>query len=146
MDDNQLPAELQQLERELAGRPRPVPPAELRRRVIDGARAELRRNGSRNGWTFAAAVAAAVVVWINLSMSATLGTDYGPGPDTAGPPVDKVAAQIRQLLPELSQRDALRQAVLLQARSDLTLYPSVPAGSASSRPLGDLDALLPQGE
>ena len=146
MDDNQLPTDLRQLERELAGRPRPGPPAELRRRVIDGARVELRRNGSRNGWPLAAAVAAAVVVWINLSMSATLGTDYGPGPDTAGPPAGKVAAQIRQLLPELSENDALLQAVLLQSRSDLTLHPSVPAGPASLRPLGDLDALLPQGE
>ena len=105
MENRQLPPDLQQLERDLAGRPRPGPPAELRQRVIEGARVELRRNGSRNGWTSAAAVAAAVVVWINLSMSVTHATDYGSRPDTPRPPVGKLAAQIRQLLPELSESD-----------------------------------------
>jgi hypothetical protein len=146
MENEQFPPELEQLERDLADRPRLDPPAELRERVIDGVRAELQRNGARNGWTFAAAVAAAALVWANLSLSATLGTDYSPQPGSLRPPVDEVAEQIQQLLPELSQREALRQAVLLQARSDLLLYPHVSAGPAASRRLGDLDDLLPQGK
>lgn len=155
MENEQLPPELEQLERDLADRPRLDPPAELRQRVIGGVRAELRRDGPRNGWAFAAAVAAVVLVWLNLSLSATLATDCGPPPHTPAREVGKVAEQIQKLLPELSQREALRQAVLLQAGSSQPWCPSVPVGPAAPRhrgagvtPVapGEWDDLLLQGE
>jgi hypothetical protein len=155
MENEQLPPELEQLERDLADRPRPDPPAELRQRVIGGVRAELQRNGARNGWTFAAAVATAALVWLNLSLSATLATDCGPQPDSLAPEVGKVAEQIQQLLPELSEREALRQAILLQAGSSQPWCPSVPVGPAAPRhrgagvtPVapGEWDDLLLRGE
>ena len=146
MENYHLPADLQQLERDLAGRPRPDPPAELRQRVIQGVRAELQGNGSGNRWTFAAGVAAAVVVWVNLSMSATLATDYGSRPTSPRLQVDKLAEQIQQLLPELSEHEALRQAGLMQAGSQLSRYPMLPTGPAAPRHRGNLDGLLPQGE
>jgi hypothetical protein len=118
----------------------------MRQRVIESARVELQRGGARNGWTFAAAVAAAVVVWINLSMSATLATDCGYRPDTPRRPLDEVAGQIQQLLPELPEGEAMRQAALLQAGSHLPEYPTLSAGPAAPRRLRNLDDLLPQGE
>ena len=146
MEDFQLPPELQQLERELAGRPHPEPSADMRQRVIGRLRGELRGNGLRNGWTFAAGVAATVLVWANLSLSATLATDYGLPTDSPRPPVGAVAEQIQQLLPELSQREALRQALLLQAGSDLVGYPNVSAHPGARGRLRIFNDLLPQGD
>jgi len=146
MEDEQLSAELEELERDLAGRPRAEPSADLRERVIEGVQAELRRRKARNGWAFAAAVAAAALVWINLSLSATLGTDYGPRRVRPRPPVDRMAQQIQQLLPELSDCEALRQAVLLEAGWDLPRYPVLLAAPAALRRPADLGDLPPQGE
>ena len=145
MENHDLPPDLQELERDLAGRPRPVPPAALRQRVIGGVRAELRRNGSRNGWTFAAGLAAAVVVWVNLSLSATLATGFGSKRGGTGPPVEKVAEQIQQLLPELSDEEARRQAVLLQAGSDLRGRATFSAGRRGLRQFDELEDILREG-
>jgi hypothetical protein len=109
-------------------------------------RAGLPRNGSRVTWSFAAAVAAAALVWINLSLSATLATDFNGRAVTQGPPVEQVAQQIRQLLPELSDDEALRQAVMLRATSNMPagiLLPPVPPTCCL---LDDLDNPLLQGD
>ena len=145
MENHDLPPDLHELERDLAGRPRPVPPAALRQRVIGCVRAELRRNGSRNGWTFAAGVAAAVLVWVNLSLSATLATDFGPQPDRPRRPVEKVAAEIQRLLPGLSDEEARRQAILLQAGSDLRGRPTFSAGRGALRQFDELEDILREG-
>ena len=126
--------------------PRPALPAQLRYRVIGQMRAGLQRNGRRSRWSFAAAVAVATAVWINLSLSATLATDFDRRAVSAGPPVGQVAEQIRQLLPELSEDEALWEALLLRAGSDIRRYPVLPASPAAHRSSADLDDLLPQGE
>jgi hypothetical protein len=146
MEDYPLPRDLHRLERDLAARPRSDPPVELRRRVMADVRAELRGRGLRNGWPFAAAVAAAALLWINLSLSATLATDYSKRPYSSAPPVKEVAQQIQKLLPELSEREALRQAILLKAGSDLGRYPSVPVRLGAQDRQGILNDLLPPGD
>jgi hypothetical protein len=121
MDPAELPPDLAHLERRLAERPRQEPPADLRQRVL----AALGRGCGREAtgfWRFVAAVAAAVVLAINLSMSAANDTDWRLGGDLA-PKQTASADRIREVLPELSEREARRQAVLLRARSFLTLVP-----------------------
>ena len=148
MNDFELPPELRQFEQELAARPRPEPSADLAQRVLDGVQAELpqsmagpsrtasRRNGSRSWWAFAAGTAAAVLVWINLSLSAARETHYGLQFGNGHPTVHETAQQIRRLLPEASPREALRQAVLLKAGSNLARCPDLSARpEAATRPL-----------
>jgi len=124
MEDRQLPEELERIEQELIDRPSLRPPDDLRERVSDAVRAELQRKRPGDRWAFAAAVAAAVVVWINLSLSATQATDcrlsWGDRPLA----VEAAARQIRELLPEVSDREAMRQAILLQSGSNLAWCPN----------------------
>ena len=143
MEEYELPPELEQLQQDLAACWRPGPPADLRQRVIGGIRAELRRDRSRARWAFAAAMAAAALVWINLSLSATRATDYHLQFGSKRPPVEAAAEQIQQLLPEIPRREALRQAALLQAGSNLAWYPNFPAHPAAPGRLSALDDLLP---
>ena len=77
VQDSSLPPELQRLEHTLAEHPRVAPPDDLRLRVMADVRSELRRERAHDGWAFAAAVAATVALWMNLSLSATQATDYG---------------------------------------------------------------------
>ena len=85
MNESELPDELGRLERELAERPCPEPSADLRSRVLRLVEAELDGAGLRRaeparpraGWlSFAVATAAAVLIWINLSMSAANATSF----------------------------------------------------------------------
>ena len=145
MDNRQLPAELEALQRELRERQPTHLPADLRGRVIGGVRAELARERSRGQWTFAAAVAAAAVIWINLSISATQSTDFGLDFRGEPPSVETVAEQIQRTLPEISRREALRQAVLLRAGSQLVCYPAVSGRPTSRARMKTLDRLLNNG-
>jgi len=138
----ELPAELKGVERDLTGRPRPDPSAELRQRVINGVRAELAQDRVRGRWAFAAAVAATVLVWANLSLCAVQATDYRLDIGAERPSADALAEQIRQLVPDISEREALRQAVLLRAVSSLAPLPDVPAPSAAQDRFRALDDLL----
>jgi hypothetical protein len=79
MNDSQLPAELQQLERDLGGRSLPGSAADLRQTVLADVRLRLRAQRSRDRWQFALAVVAAALLWMNLSLSATQATDFGFG-------------------------------------------------------------------
>lgn len=146
MEHRQLPPELQQLERDLTARPLPEPPADLRRRVIGQVRAGVRQERSAARWAFAAALAAAVLVWVNLSLSATQATDYGMRLGGQGPPIGMAARQIQRLLPGISRREALRQATLLQAGSNLVACPDFPARPDARNHLDTLGRLLAEGE
>ena len=98
-----LPPELEWLEQDLAGRACPEPSHDLRRRVMTDVRAELRRDRARRNWAFAAALAATVALWMNLSLSATQATDYGLRCDGHAAATDAGPRQIdllRELLPE----------------------------------------------
>jgi hypothetical protein len=121
------------LERQLAQRQRPEPPTELRRRVIAAMGRELtapqpHAPQPRPWWEFAAAAAVVALVLSNLSISAAQTTDYklrGYGLRGYGQtqPVDVIAEQIRELLPELSQRQALRHAILWHSAGRLAPAP-----------------------
>ena len=155
-----LPPELERLQRELARRPRPAASPELRDRVMRSVRAELgegaaasagrpeteRARRPRSGWlTFAAGLALGVLLWMNLSLSAAQTTSYDRHlpPETAS--VEPTASQIRQLLPDLPEEEALRHALVLQAGSDLAQCPSV-AGLPAGGRLSGLNDLLTEGE
>ncbi len=125
-----LPDDLAGLERRLARRVRPEAGAALRERVLGSVRDELRRPVRRGGaWRYAAALAAVVLLGANLSLSAALRADWrrcGNGDDQ----LTATAARLRQLDPELSEREARREALLLQARARLAPVPVVPAPTA----------------
>ena len=168
MERPELPPELERLQRELADRPRPEPSAELRDRVMRQVRAELapaesgraelaragrleaesaRRQKQKNGWlAFAAGMAATVLLWMNLSLSAAHATSSNLQMPAGPRSVDATARQIRELLPEMSPQDARRHAVILQSGSDLVRCASVVPGGPARGRLNDLEELLSQGE
>jgi hypothetical protein len=124
------PPDLLALERELANRPQPEPPAELRARVLDAVsrerptpHSELARNGFAR---FAAATAAAALLAINLSASVANDTDWRLRP--ARPASADDADCIRELVPDLPEREVRRQALLLRSAAGLTATPR-PAGA-----------------
>jgi hypothetical protein len=117
MDDQPLPSELQRLERDLRARPLPAASDGLRERILDSLQARVKTEESRSRWQFAAAVAATVLLWMNLSMSATQATDFGLGPREARKSVEEITQQIQQLVPEFSRDEARHRALLLHAGS-----------------------------
>jgi len=153
MENSRLPPELERLERDLAERPSPAPSSELRDRVMRSVEAELEpdQTGSANGrsngwWAFAVAMAATVLVWLNLSLSAAHATSYSLHLAAGPQAVDLAARQIHDLLPELSRRDARRYAAVLQAGSNLVGSPDLAAGPRKQHGPNALADLLPQGE
>jgi len=131
MEDYPLPPELEQLERHLAARERSQPPRALKQQVLHGMRADLRRLQARSRWTFAAAMAATVLVWLNLSLCASQATDYGLELDGRHQSLGNDAEQIQQLFPDLPPREAMRQAILLRAGAGVVGCPNVSAGHAA---------------
>lgn len=125
MDNGQLPSDLQQLEVDLGNRSLPKPSDNLRQRVLDDLRTRLRSERSRSRWQFAAALAATVLLWMNLSMSATQATDFGLRRREPTESVETMAKQIAQLAPELSPEDARREAILLRAGVNLICLPDL---------------------
>ena len=146
MEEKQLSPELQRLERLLADRPMPDTPAALRGRVLGGIRVELCRNRLHDRWKFTAAMAATVVLWINLSLSATQATDYGLQLGSPQPLGRAVAEEIQEVLPELPPREVLRQSMLLQAGSKLAWSTDLPVHAALRERLGAAGDSLPEGE
>jgi hypothetical protein len=126
MTPDRLPPDLLALERELAARPRSDPPADLRPRVLAAVGREL--PGPRpvpapyRLGRFAAATAAAALLAINLSASVANDTDWRLAAPTAD--VRDIAARVRALNPELSDREALREAILLHTSAGLAPAPA----------------------
>ena len=119
MNDVELARLEQQLEQLLSIQP----PPELRTRVARRVASELGLQ-SIGPLTYAGLAAAALVLWANLSWTVSRNTTY----IEPLPPSDAtIAAQIRELLPELSEAEARRHAILLQGASRL------PAGNAIRR-------------
>jgi hypothetical protein len=78
IDLSPLPVELQELELELSRRAFSSPSPLLRQKLLDGVHHQLRMDEqARDVWRFIMAMAAAMLVWLNLSMSATQATDFG---------------------------------------------------------------------
>ena len=132
------------LERELAGRPRPEPTEALRRRVMDAVHGALGAGPSpvrraMSAWEFAATIAAAVVLWMNLSMSAVNRMDWeADGRLRNG--IETAVALVRDLAPELSEAEARRQVLLLKAAERMVRAPKPepPARPRSRWTLPDL--------
>jgi hypothetical protein len=122
-DNGDLPSELQQLERDLIEHSRRRTSDDLRPRILGDLRSRLRAEQLRSRWQFALAVALVVLVWMNLSISATQATDFGLRPATPPENVETIAEQIRQLAPELSPEESRREAILMQCSSTLVCYP-----------------------
>jgi hypothetical protein len=133
MHDSQLPPELQQLERDLADRSRQRASNDLRPRILGDLQVRLRAERTAARWQFALAVAVVVLVWMNLSMSATQATDFGLRPARPSESIEAVAERIRQLAPELPPTEARRQAVLFRAGSAVNCCPGVTPGSATDK-------------
>jgi hypothetical protein len=83
---------------------------------------------AKPAWRHAFAVAAALLLWVNLSMSVANNTTWplAAGPDRAG--LDETAERIRALAPELSEREARRQALVSQVHP--APAPALPADPA----------------
>ena len=126
-EDFSLSPELERIEQDLAARRRAQPSSRLKEQCLRTLRAELRRQEARSRWTFALAVAASVLLGLNLSLSASQATDYGFQRDGRQPSVQRTAAEIRRLLPEVPPQEATRQAVLLRAGAGVVPCPNVPA-------------------
>ena len=125
MNHDRLPPELEELQRELAERDRPCPSADLRDRVLGSTQAQVRRERRNAGWIFAAQATAVAVVWINLSLSVTRSTNLGVTLGETPPSVDELAGQVQEILPDLSQRESRRQALLLRAGWNLAEQPDL---------------------
>ena len=130
-DEQPLPPELVELERELAGRRRAEAPAGMRTRVLTGARAELGARRRMAWWSFAASVAAAAVLVANLSISVTLTTDYGLHVDGAVAAVARPGYGESDAVPGLSERDLKRHVMVARAARMLARSPHRPV-----RPVG----------
>jgi hypothetical protein len=133
MTPDPLPPDLLALERELAARWQPDPPADLRSRVLAAAGEAITIRQpipTRTGFAgFAAATAAAALLAINLSTSVANDVDWrstAPADETA---VADIAAQVRALDPDVTDREAFRQVFLLHTAANLTATP-MPTPSA----------------
>ena len=145
MQDGDPSPELEQLERALVGRRRPAPSPELRDRVMAGVRDELRREWSGTWVALAGSMAAAAVLWLNLLMSTARATDGCLGPDGGHRPIAEVAGRIQRLLPEISKREAMRQAILHEAGLAPCWRPSLSADPAVRVRMNTVSSLLSEG-
>jgi hypothetical protein len=73
-----------------------------------------RRSERSDFWKFAAAAAALALLAANFSLSTTRGTECGLQARREAADLEGDARSIRELLPELSEREARRQALLLR--------------------------------
>jgi hypothetical protein len=145
MNDWQLPPELEGLERQLAERSALQPNAELRRRIASGVNVQLRRERRLDSWRFAITVALVVGVWINLSLCAAQDTYFHFRLGDGRPSVEQTARQIQELLPELSESETRREAMLLQSSAYLVMQPQLDVKSSKITQLAlpqDLQDLL----
>ena len=140
MEPHELPEELAAIERQLAARPLPQPSEALRGRVMAAVRSELRTapvpaRRPLTAWKCALAAAAAVILLLNLSVMSTNSAVFalrapGDGPDTLA-----TAAAVRRLVPQLSQDEAIGQAVILRAGAGLVLAPELKPSLSHERRL-----------
>jgi len=131
----ELPDDLLRLEAALAGRQKAEPSPSLRGRVLGAVRAEFGRTASRRSarpgfWSFAAGAAAAALICANVAAPLTRATDCGLRRAPAPEHLRAAARQIREALPELTEREALRQALLLEAGAPAAPLPVLHAAPA----------------
>src|SRR5262245_12821256 len=124
MSDASLPPDLADVERMLARRRTVEPSADFAGRVLGSVRDALRHRPAvaaapSSGWRSWAAVAAAVLVGINLSMSAAADTDWHLTGDVEPRDVAALTDELRALAPDLPASELRRQALLARAGAGL---------------------------
>lgn len=139
MGQFELPEDLADLERVLASRPIPPPSPDLRGRVIAAIR--RRSAGGPPGesisiWRFTAAVTAVLALCLNLSMSAANHADWDVWPRPQQRDVSSVARELSEAVPELSEQEAFRVALVMESCSRLILAPDLKGRSRWSLALG----------
>ena len=143
MGQSELPDNLGEIECWLKAMDRPEPSAALRTRVMADVRGQLRRDHRQRTWSYAATLAASVLIWLNLSLSAATVTDYRLRAHDQTEVVVCLGAGIRALLPEMSEREAARQALLLRCGARLAWSPQHDTGAWSVRTPDTVNELLP---
>jgi len=117
---SELPAELREIEAALAARPMPEIGGATRARVLAGVRGELAIKARTERWSglrFAAAVAALVLLWLNLSISAVNCTEFRLSPSESQFDEQTALAQIKDLIPDCTAEEARGELLLLRARN-----------------------------
>lgn len=140
MGEFDLPHELAELERQLAAAARVEPPAALRDRILTSIRRPPEgpvagaTQSMAGWWQFAAAAAAVVLVWGNLSLFGAMHTwDLRERAEPRN--VALLATRLREQFPELTERQAVSQALLLRAAPLPHVAPPVyPPAGAGRRP------------
>lgn len=116
METPDEPPDLERLEELLKSRHDPLMEASSRVRILRHVRTEmLRRKNTATGrrWQFAAGLAAAVMLGLNLSMSVGNAGDWGSNPVAQNTTQDTAIEQLREILPELNDAELHQQARLL---------------------------------
>jgi hypothetical protein len=129
MTGDELPPDLAAFEQDFRARTRSEPTAVLRQRVLTAVRQELRKRQRRSAWQFAAALAAAALLWINFSMSVANNVSWPFTTRVDDERLQATAGRIHGLVPELPETEVYRQAFLAQVAS-----PPVPAPTLPSSP------------
>ena len=117
MEFSPLTPELEALESQWRRLPTPGPRSDMRDDVLNGVRQVLRSEGRRNWAWYAAGLAAVLLLWANLSSTASRGGARTP---SAHADLNAAVEQIEALVPELSRREAVRQALLLDGGRSLS--------------------------
>jgi hypothetical protein len=120
VDEPDLPSDLREIQGRLSAQPLPGPSADHRARVLaavgEAVAARRRPWWRRPGtWQLAAAAAAVLVLWANVALR-TVGRPWDLPPDGAnGGRLRAAAEAIRSVAPQLSEPEAVRQALLMRA-------------------------------
>ncbi|MGD0091617.1 MAG: hypothetical protein ABSE73_17000 [Planctomycetota bacterium] len=129
--ETNLPPELREIESALAAQPLPEAGSAARGKILAAVGAELAlkaRARQQSWWRFAAALAALVLLWLNLSMSAVNCTEIRFSPEEKDGDERAALAQIQDLIPDCTVKEAQRQLLLLRARTRLVSAPPLPHG------------------
>jgi anti-sigma-K factor RskA len=134
MNDDELPAELAMIEQAMSSGPRPG--SSLRKRVTDRVEMELHRSRRLAFWQYASAIAAAVLLALNFSISVAHMPRQNPDMDRNA--VAALRDQMGRMQLALSDDEIERQCLLLAAGERLvpsaTPYGSAGATTASVQP------------
>jgi len=139
-----LSPDLAKIAARLSARPYLKPRGGHRGRVMEAVRRELAAGRTpwwqqKETWHVAAVAAAAVLfVWLNVAMRAANPPDWHLRDSGNGVAVAQAAARIHELVPSLPEREAWRQAVVLNAGAHLVPAPQPPGRVAGALLLHEL--------
>ena len=143
MDDLGLPEDLADLEQRLAARPMPEPSPALRERIMVAVRGQPVGSPPAEPagiWRFAAAAAALLLLLLNLSMSLANDADWAVRERPREQDVASSARRLREIVPELSEREARYITLALESGSRLVMAPDL-----KRRPDGLMEFMLTPG-